>query len=152
MRTHLVRSPPCSSSTQRTDGSLSKLICHLTWPGDQGRGGMRLLPQATRHSEHLHGWVELIFSSYQFSKYGAWWLSIYLWRWPLTKNEREMNEKEDETHCWKRRREGTTKRKKRPERESSGDFHHDTMEAFAKEEVDQACNTTFSCLHAKKKS
>ena len=63
-----------------------------------------------------------------------------------------MNEKEDETHCWKRRKEDTTKRKKRPERESSGDFHHATMEAFAKEDVDQACNTTFSCLHSKKRS
>ena len=62
-----------------------------------------------------------------------------------------MNEKGDETHCWKRRREDTTKRKKRPERESSGYFHHDTMEAFAKEDVDQACNTTFSCLHGKKR-
>ena len=70
-RTHRVPSPPCSSSTQRTDSSLSKLICHIPWPGDQGRGWMRLLPQATRHSEHLHGWVELIFSSYQFSKYGT---------------------------------------------------------------------------------
>ena len=52
-----------------------------------------------------------------------------------------MNEKEDETH-WKRRREDTTKRKKRPERESSRDFHLDTMEAFAKEEVEQVNDTT----------
>ena len=62
-RTHRVPPPPCSSSTW-TDGSLSKLICHLTWPGDQGGGWMRLLPQATRHSEHLHGCFELIFSSF----------------------------------------------------------------------------------------
>ena len=62
-----------------------------------------------------------------------------------------MNEKEDETHCWKRRREDTTNMKKRSKRESSGDFHHDTMEAFAKEEMEQACNTTYSCLHGKKR-
>ena len=41
--------------------------------------------------------------------------------------------------------------KKRSKRESSEDFHHDTMEAFAKEEMEQACNTTSSCLHGKKR-
>lgn len=61
-----------------------------------------------------------------------------------------MNKKEDETHL-KRRREDTTKRKRREERESSGDLHHDTMEAFAKEEVDQVYNISYSCLDTAKR-